>query len=456
MKKKIYPNEALRKKRLNKKYKRNKPFYLNKTKKVRRERIAKARKNGELISLANSFLGDEFSILNNKKKKVSLSNTIKIVIPAKFDIFKNTENVISSIIDIAHKVMSPNLTYIKIDHRRVKESSLGSESLLGLLVTEIISNRRSQRGEKITIHGRIPLAGKKNRSLIENIGLVKELVDNQFQDAQDDNHENGMHLYRKDNRYAVNTSVKGDNKSITAQQCVSYLGSCLISHNLKLSEDYEDKLKACLGEVFDNAEEHCGRNKPVWFVRGYFNDVQNERSLELCVFNLGNSFFDNFNALPDASKIKNTALEYVNRHKATIDPRSLFTVASLQGSVSTKKDSDPTRGHGSVTLIETFEAIHDGYKKLRGNGFSGKNAEMNIISGETIIKFDGRYRSKINEIEGGAETFIMPFNANQSLDEPPEEKYVYTMRNVKFPGVMINIRMPLYGSTVPLSGENDE
>ncbi|MBN3104310.1 hypothetical protein H4F50_20930, partial [Pectobacterium brasiliense] len=142
--------------------------------------------------------------------------------------------------------------------------------------------------------------------------------------------------------------------------------------------------------------------------------------------------------------------------KKMVDPKSLFTVASLQGSISTKSDSDPTRGHGTVTLIETFEAIYDGYKKLRGNGVGGKNAEMNIISGETIIKFDGRYRSKIDEIEGGSEKFVMPFNAKQSLDEPPEDKYVYTMTNVKFPGVMINIRMPLYGSTVPLSGDSYE
>lgn len=456
MKKEIYPNEALRKKRFKKKNKRNKPLYLNKTNKVRREKVNKARVSEGLIPLVDSFLGDELHPLNNKKKKISLKNNIKISIPAKFDIFKNTEGVISSVIDIAHKIMSPNLKQINIDHRKVKETSLGSESLLGLLVTEIIKNRRSKRGEKISIHGRLALAGKKSRSLIENVGLVKELSGGDFQGAQEHDHENRMHIYGKDNRYAIKTSIKGDNKSITAQEFVNYLSECLKSHKLKLSVIYESKLKACLGEVFDNVEEHCGRNKPVWFVRGYFNDVERERSLELCVFNLGNSFFDNFNVLPDSSKIKNKALEYVNRHKKMVDPKSLFTVASLQGSISTKSDSDPTRGHGTVTLIETFEAIYDGYKKLRGNGVGGKNAEMNIISGETIIKFDGRYRSKIDEIEGGSEKFVMPFNAKQSLDEPPEDKYVYTMTNVKFPGVMINIRMPLYGSTVPLSGDSYE
>ncbi len=400
----------------------------------------------------NSFICDEFLSSNKSFLSAKRKKSIKIKLPSAFDIFKNTEEVLSTVIDITRKLMAPGLEDIHIDHRYVSNSSLGSESLLGLLITEIISNRRTQRGDKINIRGMLPKIGKSSRTLIENIGLVKELEDDHFKDAQDNTHGDHIHYYRKDNRYALNTSVKGDNKSSTAEGCVTYVNSCLNSHGLQLGENAKNKLKACLGEVFDNAEEHCGRSKPVWFVRGYFHDVIDDRFLELAVFNLGNSFYENFDALPEDSGIKSKASEYVSRHKDKINERTLFTIASLQGSVSTKKDSDPTRGHGSVTLIETFESLHDDYKKLRGGG-SGTNAEMNIISGETVIKFDGKYRSKTKQHEHGQETFTMPFNAAQSLHYPPEEDRVYTMRNVKFPGVMINIRIPLKGSTVKLPGE---
>lgn len=446
----------LRKKRERKSYKKNKPKFFNKTLKVRNTRIKATKEGNKLIALDDSFICSEFISSNNITSSISSKSTVEIKLPSNFDIFKNTEDVVSCVIDISKKLMSPKLRHIDVDHRKVKKSSLGSESLLGLLVTEIISNRRSHRGEKISIRGVLPAKGKSPRTLIENIGLVKELSDDHFTDAQDNEHGNDIHYYRKDNKYAINVSVKEDNKSITADECVKYLNSCLGSHNLSLLEDAKNKIKACLGEVFDNAEEHCGRNKPVWFVRGYFNDVQKDRFLELSVFNLGNTFYDNFNNLPSDSEIKNKAMEYVNRHKNNTSINSLFTVASLQGAVSTKKDADDTRGHGSVTLIETFESLHDEYKKLRGGGSEGSNAEMNIISGETIIKFDGKYRSKTKQRDDGSETFIMPFNASQSLEEPPEDKYVYTMSKVKFPGVMINIRIPLQGSTVPLLGEGDE
>lgn len=450
MKKSISPPDLVRKKRERKLFKRYYSRPKNITLIKRKSRKIKLVSTGGYISMENSFICDEFLNSNRTSLSVKRKRNIKIVLPSAFDIFSNTEEVLSTVIDITRKLMAPGLENIHIDHRNVNKSSLGSESLLGLLITEIISNRRTQRGDKINIKGMLPKIGRSSRTLIENIGLVKELEDDHFKDAQDNNHGDHVHYYRKDNRYALNTSVKGDNKSSTAEDCVKYLNSCLNSHTLQLTENARNKLKACLGEVFDNAEEHCGRSKPVWFVRGYFHDVVDDRYLELAVFNLGNSFYENFEALPEDSGIKSKASKYVDRHKDKINKRTLFTIASLQGAVSTKKDSDSSRGHGSVTLIETFESLHDEYKKLRK---SGTNAEMNIISGETVIKFDGKYRSKTKQHERGVETFTMPFNVAQSLDHPPEEDRVYTMRNVKFPGVMINIRIPLKGSTVKLPGE---
>lgn len=452
MKKDVKPSENIRKKRLKKKLKRYNPRIYNISLKKRKIRTKKKINHHGFISMENSFICDEFLSSNTHGSFPKRKRNVKISIPKNFDIFKNTEVVIEKVIEITKQLMMPGLSHIEVDHTKVVNTSLGSESLFGLLITEILSNRRSQRSEKISIFGTLPSSGTSARMLIDNVGVVKELEDDHFTDAQDNKHNERVHYYRKDNKYAVNTSIKGDNKSLTAEEFVNYIDSCLNSHKLKLSDPAKSKFKACLGEVFDNAEEHCGRNKPVWFVRGYFHDVEDDRFLELAVFNLGNSFYDNFSALPEDSNIKSVVSKYVDRHKTETDVKSLFTVIALQGSVSTKRDIDPTRGHGSVTLIETFESMYDEYKKLRVEKVNETNAEMNIISGETIIKFDGKYRSKTSTFENGQEKFIMAFNADQDLNAPPEPENVYTMNNVRFPGVMINIRIPLKGSTVPLRG----
>ncbi|MEX9625738.1 hypothetical protein AB7X35_20305, partial [Proteus mirabilis] len=256
--------------------------------------------------------------------------------------------------------------------------------------------------------------------------------------------------FRYDNRYHNSPSTKVNKKSEVAEECVKYLDNCMRFHKLSLKENAKNRLSACLGEVLDNAEEHSGTTNSIWYVRGYFNNVKEERYLELSVFNLGNSIFDNFMLLPENSNIKNIASTYVNRHKGKLKDAALFTVAALQGDISTKKDADPTRGQGSVTLIENFESIYEEYCKLRNPESTENIAEMNIISGETVVYFDGKYKSIVEEKDNGEERFIMPFNEKNTLQAPPDTRSVYTMNDVRFPGVMINIRIPLKGSTESL------
>lgn len=455
MRKKIIPTEVVRRKRVRKLLKKSAPLFRNRLLIKRKKRIKTSMDNCgvNVVELDSALICNEFLSANaafGKAISKPAKGCAQVKIPSKFDVFRNPERVVRTMVDISFKLMSPRVNEVFIDHRRAVDSSLGSESLLGLLVTEIVSNRRRQLNEQIDVEGFFPKKSGSYKTLIKNIGIVRELSDDHFKDAEDNKHGKKIHIYRKDNKYAENASAKGDIKTATADECVEYLNACLLSHKLEITKDAKDKMKACLGEVFDNAEEHCNRNKPVWFVRGYFNDVEKARFLELSVFNLGNSIFDNFDELPDSSASKKKALDYVNRHRHVIDEESLFTVAALQGAVSTKGDEDPTRGHGSVTLIETFEALYDEYKNLRCCNSYVTNAEMNIISGETIISFDGSYRSKTSDDAHGRERFVMPFNVSQSLMNPPDSRYVSKMNGVKFPGVMINIRIPLQGSVIPL------
>lgn len=452
MKKKPFVSEVVRKKKLKKHIKKSKSQRY-KTRRIQREKKQSQKTSFNGVNITNSFISKEFTEANSLKKHLNKKKRIKIILPTNFDIFSNTEEVIKKIIDTSEKIMSPGIKEIIIDHRNVSKSSLSSESLFGLLLTEVVSNRRKQLNEGINVRGFFPKRHEAVRSIVEKIGIVRELInDDHFSDAHDNNHESNVHYFRYDNRYGRSVSVKDDRKRKVAESCVEYLETCMNAHRLTLKKQAQDRLRACLGEVFDNAEEHCGRTRPVWFVRGYFNDIENDRYLELSVFNLGNSFSDNFDALSIRSDIKNTAAKYVQRHSSKFNENALFTVAALQGRVSTKKDIDPTRGQGTVTLIETFESIYRGYIKLRSVGENKVKAQMNLISGDTIIVFDGAYQSKVTNEKNGSENFQMPFNEEQSLQSPPDHKKVYTMKNAKFPGVMISIRIPLQGSTEILRG----
>jgi len=361
--------------------------------------------------------------------------------------------VIDFIIRSAKRLLLKNLSHIEMDQRDEKTSSMPSEALIAILITDIVHQRRSQRGEPITLKGEKPRRHNHVRQLIKHIGLEREIGDNHTSDANDDHHENGVHVFRFDNRYKESSTIKGDRKIDATVECVSFLNSCVTVRGLQLTESAKARIKACLGEVLDNVEEHCGRGKPVWYIRGYFYDIKEKGSLELSVFNIGNSFYENFNKLSDSSEIKKTVWNnYVTLHEDSVDPKSLFTVAALQGSISTKRDEDDTRGQGTVTLIETFEKMFDDYISIKGESSNPLGAQMNIISGQTIIKFDGNSRSTLKTTKHNGEVFTMAFNSSNSLKDKPDSKYVISMRDSVFPGVMVNIRIPLEGNSVTLQG----
>ncbi|EGR0752063.1 hypothetical protein D8T32_14110 [Vibrio vulnificus] len=463
MKKKTAAQELIRIKRLKKHNKDSLSARFRARRAKRQRKHSKAPFMTELntVQLNEAEISNEMSNMVINRSLDRVNNLKSFTFPKVFDIFSDPEGALSTINELRSVLLHPHLSQkLKLNHKKVKINSLGSEALLGLLTSEIVSRRRHQLGENLEIEGRFP-NDKIAKALVERIGLVCELDDDAFQDASNTEHDSDYHLFRADNRYHEGASVKQDKKRKVATDCVDYLEKCMNSHRLTIKSEAQDRMVACLGEVLDNANEHCGRTKSLWYVRGYFNDIKStdckSRYLELTVMNFGNSISENFLNLPDDSKVKRKAKTYVDRHSNKVSEDALFTVAALQGSMSSKLDKEPTRGQGSVTLIETFESIYNDYCALRDpSGRSKARAVMNIISGRTVVTFDGRHQSKVVEKAGGGEVFQMAFNESQSLADSPDHRNVSTMKNIHFPGLMINIRIPLQGSTVPLEGvEND-
>jgi len=429
-------------------------------KEIKNKKFELEQKNIRDINLPNSYVSNEMEGMCSNSNSVKKKDLSCFTFPANFDIFSNPELVFKTVDRLRSVLLHPKLKKLTLNHKKVRSNSLGSEAILGILASEIINDRRDSLDEELPVYGTFP-KDKIAKEIVKSIGLVCELDSDEIKDASSSQHHSEVHLFRADNKYHQNVSVKNDKKRKVAKDCVDYLEECMNTHKLTINIDAQNRMNACLGEVLDNVGEHCGRTKSVWYVRSYFNDVRTEDNkgqyLELMVLNLGNSISDNFVNLSEDSKVKKTAMVYVDRHSDSLPESALLTVAALQGNMSSKRDKEPSRGQGSVTLIETFESIYQDYCTLRDpNGISNSRAKMNIISGDTVITFDGKYKSKVVDKPDGSEVFQMAFNDVRSLKKAPDRKYVYTMNDVKFPGLMINISIPLKGSTKPLEGITNE
>ena len=112
---------------------------------------------------------------------------------------------------------------------------------------------------------------------------------------------------------------------------------------------------------------------------------------------------------------------------------TLWTLYSLQQGVTCVPHQK--RGNGTIQFINSF-------LKLRDNDDDDTISHMYILSGNTIIEFDGKYQL-FNKTNSKGETLdIISFNESGSLKEKPDSRYVKHVNNY-FPGTAIYVRLLL-------------
>ncbi|HHQ4624694.1 TPA: hypothetical protein ACSPZX_000376 [Aeromonas veronii] len=388
----------------------------------------------------------------NKSSLVSIGNKIRT--PKNFCIFSNPKEVLSWLRRFITFSLQKKVVEVTVDHTKTRKFCLTSEVLLGLIAKDI-QERRKFLKMPIEYNG-ILNKNNEHSELLAEVGIVSELKD-AFSTHQPMAPEK-IHVFKQDCfRHESASSTSDDLKSITSQNFVEHLNKALRDHQLKLTESAAGDIKGCLGEIIDNANEHSGTTAPVWYVRGYVNNQEEikVKYLELMVANLGKSISDTFTSLVDSSMAKREAKRYVEHHLGHgFTKEELYSVAALQGNISSKNtDDDATRGQGTIKLIETFEQLYNNYLQLR-RGRSDVCAQMNLISGGVIIRFDGKLKSQVVQDVHGGERVIMPFNELGDLRVLPDGNYVSRIDGAYFPGLLINIRIPLTGSTTPLRDDD--
>jgi len=130
-------------------------------------------------------------------------------------------------------------------------------------------------------------------------------------------------------------------------------------------------------------------------------------------------------------KMSELSGEYTQRNLFLIkqfEEECLWTLYALQEGV-TSVISNKRRGNGSIQFIESFFNI-------KGvNHSADEISQLNILSGNTRIIFDGKYNIKEN-IKDNERFKVMTFNESGKIEEPPDKNYVKFVDNY-FPGTMI-------------------
>lgn len=235
-------------------------------------------------------------------------------------------------------------------------------------------------------------------------------------------------------------------KEIDTTQVLEYINNCLGRYHKTLSPEASREMGFVVAETLINAEEHSSTGYR--YLIGYMEEYKDSAHKHSGVFNLvimnfGQTIYEKFKNVDSRTEINQECLNQMKELSELYKKRSLFkesfneetlwTLYSLQQGVTCVPHQK--RGNGTIQFINSF-------LKLRDNDDNDTISHMYILSGNTIIEFDGKYQL-FNKIDSNGKALdIISFNESGSLREKPDSRYVRHVREY-FPGTAIYVRLLL-------------
>jgi hypothetical protein len=374
-------------------------------------------------------------------KRRPKGGVLRFEIPTVFSLSRNSEETIRVLKTIATAARRHRVPRVVLDHRKVTYNGLGADTVLGLVLSEI------QQESKATSGAYIKGFKPKDRSIqrmMEEVGAVRAL--NDFGDRFKVDFRSTSRVFRFHNRHksGIVDPLELDVVTRTVRKFADHLNECLSLIGKELSDDGMQRLLEYVSEVLSNADEHS--RTADWAAVAYIDGADKDLIYRSVIVSIGATMAENFESLPRDSYAWDSVKRYVESHESKgffgngWSPADLLTVVALQGDISSEnRSAEDTRGQGTVDLIEFFQAV-----RAECSPDNAVLSEMHILSGSSLIKFDGTYPMKKDE-EGRS---VIAFNSSNSLDELPDRKYVKALRDAVFPGVMISVAIPLAGTSL--------
>ena len=357
-----------------------------------------------------------FKIFNQKrfyKKPEIYGNIAFIDIPEVFSFSKNAYDTINVIKEIAYAAR--NEYSIFLNHENCKEIDLAASLVMDTIIMEY-RNVCKKLKQKINFSGKLSKYSNIN-DILRFSGIVHNL---------------NIEKTRDNSRFKLLPLTKNEESGTMTTKIIEYYSSCLKTKGYGLTEEGENYFSTMIEEVISNCSDHGGENVQ-WFALGHF--ITQDGECNLTIFDFGDTIYE---GLKNKTLYQKTAnkLEYLTSfHKKMFhrtDEELLWTLFSLQHGISRLNSAqDETRGQGTIDLIDSFQKLGRKYDK-DGNI---QKPIMSITSGNINILFDGTYT--IREDENNLK--VIAFNAENSLKNEPDEKYVKNIGNY-FPGTVISIK----------------
>jgi hypothetical protein len=328
--------------------------------------------------------------------------------------------------------------YVVLDFRNCEQIDIDALLCMDILLSEFLDFyvKCERRKLKTKFKGILPVNYQK-----ESIGRIlfsMRTLDNLGRTAVKHKGIIPFDLIRGDN--FANDAAPEREREVT--KMVDYIVERCNEMNRPLTWQAENRLYKVIGEALVNAAEHSGRKYR--YAVGYF-ETKNTGTADVGIFNFailsfGKTIYQNFKERESAgwhviSRMKELSGKYTSRNwfrEKEFEEETLWTLYALQQGVTSVPDRK--RGNGSINFIESFFS-------LKGDMENDDSSFLTIMSGNTRITFDGKY--KIVEIQKGnsGKPFkMMTFNDSGNIEDKPDEKYV-TFADNFFPGTLITAKI---------------
>lgn len=380
--------------------------------------------------------------------KEKLTANGRIEIPEDFSILDNPNESYYTLKKIVSALLIESASTLILDYKKCLKVELSTQVLLDIILKDFwVFRTKCQSITRNNVDYFPSTIGGENinnedvRKLLFSVGSptilkVREIKYNDIIPYKLCIHDNEKErdLERRIEQKEIDTTIMAD-----------YVLSCLKRMNKKMTREKLNDLCTVIGEILINAEEHSSTK--FRFSIGYFIEANGGSShsgiFRLVILNFGETIYEKFKS-PDCPnkdiviRMNKLSNSYTSRglfSSKKFEEENLWTLYALQEGVTSIPYIQYKRGNGSIRFIESFFNI-------KGSQEADSISRMSIVSGNTRIVFDGRYNisQKLNEL---GETFkVMTFNDSGSIENLPDENYVFCMKEY-FPGTVISARILL-------------
>lgn len=344
-----------------------------------------------------------------------------------FSIFNNSEFVLEKLTTILwHAKTYVHPPIIKYENH----ISFGAIHLLDHLCWEIGKKRKWQV--------KFSHLSPREQAIISNLKTIESTeIENQYE-------------YLVNERIKINRSTQDDAPQgylVKGTQITTMIERAIKAY--KKDDSYSlpiyihEAIKSSIGEQFDNILLHS-KEADFGVLCGFYDKENKE--VTLLIYNFGKTIAQTLmekfisqsdeNPSPQKVKIGNFIDTVIDNHlkkgfferSHSFTAETALTLLAIQEGVSTEIDKDITRGHGLMDFIEHCFNLT-------------QNCKISILSGNTAIRIDKKYKISEKEIMG-VNRRVLAFNDKNDIFEKPDRNSVINNKYA-FNGVLIETIIPL-------------